>query len=179
VRRKSIIFLLSSTLMSFLSIFSLSTYAVGAGGVGQRNLGAKGLIFRCPQQSVPIGLSVNAGTFVHGVRLICAVVSKGKLTTKLKESRIGGNFNGNHTRTRRCPSGHVLSGIKARGATYVDRINSIRCTEFGGTKARFVDVGAGGNGGKKTVRMYCSGSERIRELVVYAGSWMDQLRVNC
>lgn len=170
---------LSASLLLSLITFPPTTQAYSAGGVGQRNLGAKGLVFSCPSQSLPIGLTVNAGTYVHGIRLICAVVSQGRLTTTLKESRIGGNFNGNHSRTRRCPTGYVLSGIKAKGATYVDRVNSIRCTQHGRSNTRFVDVGAGGSGGTKTVRMYCSGPDRIRELVVYSGSWMDQLRVNC
>ncbi len=88
--QKTIVSLLSGALVFFLSTFSLTIQAYSAGGLGQRNFGAKGLTFSCPPKSVPIGLTVNAGTFVHAVRLICAVISKGKLTTQLKESRIHG-----------------------------------------------------------------------------------------
>lgn len=147
-------------------------------------------ILGCRPGHVIVGLRLKAGTYVDIVQLKCAApTSRTTLGSAVEGPSTGGLINpaevlvpGVHSteKTVFCPQHYVLSGIKARGGRYVDRINSIRCTRFGGTSVRFRDVGIGGTGGS-TVRAYCASApgDVVGTFRVKTGFWMDALHTFC
>lgn len=143
----------------------------------------------CAAGSFVVGFRFKGGTYVDDIQLKCARPSG--------TNTLGRTFDGPSTtttinaveilpgvssreKTVFCPQHHVVSGIKAQGGDYVDRINSIRCTRYGGTAVQFRNVGIGGNGGH-TVRAYCSSNpgDIIKRFRVKAGLWVDSLRTTC
>ena len=176
----SIRILIRLVLIYLVMSASQTALAVSAGSVGEENYNLKTSRARCDSGKVAVGINVYAGIYIHKIRVICADVKNNLLTKTISNgSSTGGSLRASHRKTRTCPANYVLSGIKAKGGTYVDRVNSIQCTQYKGTGKKYVDVGAGGTGGNNTIRMYCPGTSRFTHILGYYGSWLNAMEVFC
>ncbi len=148
-----------------------------AGGTGGRDFSQS-----CRADEVLVGISGRAGWYIDRVAAVCQRVgADGKLTGSRRTTG-GAGGNGGQTFTRTCPQGQVVSSIRGRAASLVDRVQ-IACRPLnteGRTSGstRWLSA-AGGNGGRDFGPLTCAGNRPAKAVQGRYGSSIDQIRLAC
>lgn len=141
-------------------------------------------IYRCKNGYVLRGVEFLSGSYIHRISLVCQAVNGnsvvGDIDIILPNHKFMRGIFPLQEKQVMCPKDHRVSGIKVQAGSYLDRVNSIRCTRYRGTSKQFVNVGAGGTGGV-THRLYCDGNEDdyLLGFKVQANQWIDNIRGLC
>ena len=170
-----------SIILLFVSHPVLADYSTNwVGGQGGINFGG----IKCPKGSVIVGLRVGAGNYVDMLQTMCSGVGR----RSISGDNFDGDFHGSiptpafnlSEKQIFCPKNYRLSGLKVNAGFFIDKIRSLRCTQYRGESVKYVTVNAGGSGGK-TQTMYCKASagDYLTSIAVAQGTYIDRLRGSC
>ena len=150
------------------------------GGQGGTNFGS----IKCPKGSVIVGLRVRAGNYVDVLQTMCSSVGRRSITGEVFDGEFHGSiptpaFNLIEKQVF-CPKNYRLSGLKVNAGFFIDKIRSLRCTQYRGENVKFVAVSIGGSGGK-TQTMYCKASagDYLISIPIAQGTYIDRIKGVC
>lgn len=170
-----------------LASAGLAIVATASAGTTGTAGGSGGTDFNlsCGLSKVLVGIEGKAGAFVDSVQGVCVQINddgswQGSTTAT---ARAGGS--GGTAFHLTCPSGHAVTGIKGRAASYIDRLE-VQCARLGRlakpviTTTYFLAGVAGGTGGSVFGPLICPDNDAPALAIRgRASTWVDSIRLEC
>ena len=138
---------------------------------------------RCPDGKHVVGMEIRSGTLVDAVRVECASLGANGEHQGQVQGQVMGNYAGGSVRTVRCPSGQVVTAMRARAGEFIDQV-SFACRSWSATQGLHGSLrwqpAQGGSGGEPAGPVECPNGKAVAGLNSRtSGSYISLLRLWC
>jgi|SRR5690606_17072507 len=137
----------------------------------------------CPAGKYVVGMEIRSGTLVDAVRAECASLGpNGEHQGHVQGNTIG-NYGGGNVRTMRCPSGQVVTAMRARAGEFIDQV-SFACRSWSAAQGLHGSLSwqpaQGGRGGEPAGPIECPNGKALAMIQGRkSGAYLALLRVRC
>ena len=137
----------------------------------------------CVGERLAIGMVIRSGTLVDAIGLECAALGPNGEHQNLSQGTLVGNAHGGNARTLRCPSGQVVTAMRARAGEFIDQV-SFACRSWSATQGLHGSLrwqpAQGGTGGEPAGPVECPSDKALLTLwVKVSGSYIGDIRMKC
>ena len=136
----------------------------------------------CREGQYIVGFEVRSGTLVDAISAECATLGPNGEHRNISQTRTLGNTGGGSPRLSRCPSGQVMTAVRARAGQFIDQV-SFACRSWNATQGLHGPLRwqakHGGSGGEPAGPIECPDNKAMIRLTGEAGSVISRFWVTC
>ena len=136
----------------------------------------------CHEGQYMVGFEIRSGTLVDAISAECATLGPNGEHRNLSQTNILGNLDGGSPRLSRCPSGQVMTAVRARAGEFIDQV-SFACRSWNATQGLHGSLRwlpkHGGSGGQPVGPIECPDGKAMMRLTGEAGSYISRFWVTC